>query len=289
MNEQSTTKLIFWDVQHGSAAYIRTPKKNIVVDLGSGSYGTQKAEFSPLLHLKYKWNVDRLDGVIITHPHRDHLDDIVNFGTLSPRVLARPKHLTDDEVLSGNRDADRDTIDKYLEINHRYNEPVSQEDNPFLAQNNGGLNIQKFTPTSCETSNLNNHSIVTVAEFASSKVVIPGDNEPSSWDELLQNTDFVSAIAGTDILVAPHHGRDSGFSDELFNYISPRLTIISDGRFCDTSATDRYAKKTQGWKVHKRGGRTEERKCVTTRNDGVIAVELGRSLNNTPYIKVTID
>ncbi len=260
-----------------------------MIDLGSGSYGTKKAEFSPLLHLKYEWNVDRLDGVIITHPHRDHLDDIVNFDTLSPRALLRPKHLKDDEIRSGNRDIDKDTVDKYLEINRRYSEAISQEANPFLAENNGGVDIQKFASTSCETSNLNNHSIVTVITFASSKVLIPGDNEPSSWDELFQNETFISAITGTDVLVAPHHGRDSGFSNELFNYISPRLTIISDGRFCDTSATDRYGKKTQGWKVHKRSGGAEDRKCVTTRNDGVISVELGRGSDNTRYIKITID
>jgi phosphoribosyl 1,2-cyclic phosphodiesterase len=60
-------------------------------------------QFSPLLHLEYSYGVQQLDGVVITHPHRDHIDDIGNFDALSPRVLLRPKHLTDAEVLGGNR------------------------------------------------------------------------------------------------------------------------------------------------------------------------------------------
>jgi beta-lactamase superfamily II metal-dependent hydrolase len=120
-------------------------------------------------------------------------------------------------------------------------------------------------------------------------MIIPGDNEPPSWDELLKRTDFLTAIKGTDILLAPHHGRDSGFSSALFKHINPRLTIISDGPFCDTSATSRYAQQTQGWTVQKRSGGSETRKCVTTRSDGVIEVQFGQNSNGKPYIQVTAD
>ncbi|MDQ0286290.1 competence protein ComEC [Desulfofundulus luciae] len=282
--------LVFWDVQHGSAAYIKTPNgKHIVVDLGTGSYSDDNLEFSPLLHLKNKWNVKQLDGVIITHPHRDHLDDILNFGELKPKVLVRPKHLNEDEIRAGNRKEDTTIIDKYLEVNSEYVHPVSPSENPFLDDNNGGVRFVRFIPSSCATSNLNNHSVVTIVSYAKSKIIIPGDNEPPSWNELLEQEEFLTAIKDTDILVAPHHGRDSGFSSALFEYINPRLTIISDGRFCDTSATDRYAKHTKGWTVYKRSGGKEERKCVTTRNDGVIVVKFGMNSNERPFIEVTID
>ena len=70
-------KIVIWDVQHGHGSYLSTPGgQDIVIDLGTGSYGDSNLEFSPLLHLKNKWKVERLDGVIISHPHRDHLDDI---------------------------------------------------------------------------------------------------------------------------------------------------------------------------------------------------------------------
>ena len=282
-------KIIVWDVQHGHATYIRTPNgKHIVIDLGIGSYERSSADFSPLLHLKKEWGVNQLDSVIITHPHRDHIDDIFNFDKLTPLTLSRPKHLSEQEIRAGNEKPDK-VIDKYLEISNRYSAPIDPGNNPSLEENNGGVQIQKFTPTSCGTSNLNNHSIVTVISYARSKMIIPGDNEPPSWDELLKRADFLTAIKGTDILLAPHHGRDSGFSSALFEHINPRLTIISDGPFCDTSATSRYAQQTQGWTVQKRSGGTETRKCVTTRNDGVIEVQFGQNSNGKSYIQVTIE
>ncbi len=285
-------KVVVWDVQHGNATYIQTPNnKHIVIDLGIGSYNYAKsaAVFSPLLHLRDKYGITQLDSVIITHPHTDHIDDILNFDTLVPKVLTRPKHLSEDDIRKGNQPTDKALIDTYLEISTRYHYPVAQSDNPLLPENNGGVIIQTFTPTSCGTSNLNNHSIVTVVSFANCKMLIPGDNEPPSWNELLKQDDFVRAIQDTDIFLAPHHGRESGYSPELFEHINPRLTIISDGRFCETSATSPYANQTRGWTVYRRSGGTQERKCVTTRNDGVIEVEFGKATNGNPYIKVTID
>lgn len=233
---------VFWDVQHGSATYIKTPSgRHIVIDLGTGSYGNNNLEFSPLLHLKHKWNVTKLDGVIITHPHRDHLDDIYNFESLSPQLLTRPKHLSEDDIKSGNPIGDNGKIEKYLEINARYKYPVIPSDDIFLEANNGGVKIQFFTPKLSATSNLNNHSIVTVILYENIKIIIPGDNEPPSWNELLEHDDFILAIKDADILVAPHHGRQSGFSSKLFEYINPKLTIISDGPSGNTSATDLYS------------------------------------------------
>lgn len=285
-----TLEIVFWDVQHGSATYIKTPNgTHIVQDLGTGSYGTNNKDFSPLLHLKNKWGIEQLDWVIITHPHKDHIDDIINFDKLSPCVLSRPKHLPKDEIMENVQEEDKYLFGKYFEIDQRYSSPVSPDSDPSLPNNNGGVKILIFTPKSSSTSNINNHSIVTVLSYANSKVILAGDNEPPSWKELLEKEDFKNAIKNADILLAPHHGRDSGFYSGLFEQFKPKLTIISDGRFCDTSATDRYSKISNGWPVHHRSGGKEERYCVSTRNDGVIVVKLGYNSNKTPFIEVTID
>ena len=82
------TRIVFWDVQHGNAANIATPAgRHFVIDLGTGKHGEDNPAFSPLRHLKNRWGVTRLDAVIVTHPHRDHIDDITNFDLMSPRFL----------------------------------------------------------------------------------------------------------------------------------------------------------------------------------------------------------
>lgn len=267
--------LVVWDVQHGSAAYVRTPGgMHIAIDLGVGSYGENDAVFSPLLYLKNELSVQSLDGVILTHPHTDHLDDIRNLARLAPRALRRSRHLTEAEVRNGNPKGDQEVVERYLAISSQYTTTMLDQDSPFTAANNGGVDFAPFFPTRCSRSNLNNHSLVHLVSYQGVKVLVPGDNEAPSWDELLRDREFVEAIRGTDVLLAPHHGRDSGFCKELFAYIKPRLTIISDGRFCDTSATDRYCAVTRGCKVHSRSRGIEDRKCVTTRRDGYIHVRV---------------
>jgi beta-lactamase superfamily II metal-dependent hydrolase len=283
-------QIVIWDVQHGSAAYIKTPNnKHIVQDLGIGAYKANLPSFSPLLHLKNKLGVDKLDEVIISHPHRDHLDDIVNFDDLNPTVLLRPKHLSEKEILDANRMEDRAIIEKYLEINERYNSPVAESEQPLLPENNGGVVFQWFIPKNCDRSNINNHSVVNIITYATSKIIIPGDNEPDSWEELLGSINFKNAIKNTDILVASHHGRKSGFCAEIFEYFTPKLVIISDGRFCDSSATSRYSDVASGWTVHSKQSGDINRKCVTTRSDGDITIKIGKNENNRPYLSVSID
>ena len=266
--------VIVWDVEHGSAAYVAPPGgQHIVIDLGTGSYGLSNQEFSPLKYLKDVIGVERLDAAIITHPHRDHLDDIFNLELLRPKVLLTPRHLKDSDIYAGNSEDGHHIIEKYIEVRDAYGGgPPAPEANPFLAANNEGVGIECFVPKSCGVSNLNNHSVVTVLSYGCAKMMIPGDNQPASWDELLGIPQFRQAITGTDVLVAPHHGRESGFSSALFEHINPYLTIISDDASGETSATNSYHQKSKGWKVKKHNGAIEERKCLTTRDDGMVHI-----------------
>lgn len=284
--------LTFWDVQHGNSTYIKTPNnRHIVVDLGTGDYSGSNIEFSPLHHLNYNFGINQLDYVIITHPHLDHIDDILNFDLMNPKIFHRPKHLTNSEVMEGVQEKDRKKFEKYCEINNRYSSPITTDsiDNTSKPENWGGLTMQSFSPTNCNHNNFNNHSIVFVIEFASTKIVIPGDNEKCSYNELLKRPSFMSAIKNADILLAPHHGRESGFNIDFVNQVNPKLTIVSDGRFCETSANTRYSAKSSGWIVHKKSGESKTRKCLTTNSDGEILVSFGYNNENKPYLSITIE
>ena len=285
-----STRVVFWNVQHGHATYIRSPNgKNIVVDLGTGSVGSNQPDFSPLLHLKNSWGVRALHQLIITHPHRDHIDDILRIDSLRPTVFTRPKHLTPEEILAGVQRQARPKFDKYIELDQRYiGDPAGSPDDPTDMSKYGGLEMHSFVPKRCPRSNLNNHSVVSSFGFEGIKVVIPGDNEAPSFQELYESQHFQAIMRDADILLAPHHGRASGFDAEFVNLVNPRLTVISDGPFGDTSATSRYSQTSRGWQVQRRSGLSEFRKCVTTRRDGVIVAEFGFDGMN-PFLSVTID
>lgn len=288
MNKQ--VEMVFWDVQHGLATYIKSPNnRHIVIDLGTGDYSGKNLEFSPLKHLKYKYGINRLDYVIITHPHLDHIDDILNFDLLNPKVLCRPQHLTNEEVMKGVREQDKAKFKKYCDINDYYTTGVEGgPDDPVNIDNYGSMKFQIFLTYSCPHDNFNNHSIITVIEFANMKVVIPGDNEKCSYDELLHRESFKLAIKDADILLAPHHGRVSGYNNDFINLVNPRLTVVSDGRFMDTSANGRYSQKSRGWTVHKNNGTSNERKCLSTNTDGEVFINFGYDNNNSRFLSVQI-
>ena len=217
---------------------------------------------------------------------------LVNFDAMAPTTLWTPRHLTENDIRSGNPKPSQETetkIRKYLEITGRYTGSLTPQDDVARPENNGGVSVKTFIPSQASTGNLNNHSVVTVLEYSGVKILIPGDNEPPSWDELLNRRDFVTAIAGTHVLVASHHGRESGFHSPLFDHFHPLITLISDGRVVDTSATARYTNVTQGRPVSRRNRTTQDRKCVTTRNDGHIEVAVDVNSAGQGTLGVTID
>ena len=255
-----------WDVQLGLAIHVKAPNgKYIVIDLGTGTYNT-----SPLR--KRMW--DNIAYMVITHPHLDHISDILNFDINAPKILCRPPLLTNEEVMEGVRQCDRAKFEKYCQINDRYNSPVKYDDENYTGNPNnyGGLEIQTFSTSECDHDNFNNFSIITIFKISGIKVVVCGDNEKDSFDVLMRRSDFKDAVRNADVLVAPHHGRESAYHSEFVSLVHPRVTIISDTTKSDASAVDKYSNMSRGWKV-----RGDERKCLTTRNDGNITITFGES------------
>ena len=268
-------KIIIWDVQHGNAIYMKTPNgTHICFDIGSGSFGSGQT-FSPLAYLKREWNVKKLDYLVISHPHADHISDIQTLFNkeMKPRVLARPKDLSEDFIRESNQNKFTEIIDLYLRLDEDYSSDVPWENNPRNPIKNGGVYIRNFSQRKAGMDNINNYSFVSVISFGDQKIIIPGDIETVGWNALLEKEEFLKAIENTTILIASHHGRESGFSKNIFEYFRPDITIISDGKYNDTSATERYNYYSKGAKVKSRSSEEEKTRYVlTTRNDYAIYI-----------------
>lgn len=261
-----------WDVQLGLAIHVKAPNgKYIVIDLGTGTY--ESGNSAPILKRRF----DNIAYMILTHPHLDHISDILNFDINQPKILLRPKSLTNAEVMYGVRYCDRDRFEKYCEINDRYNSPVNIDDENYTGNpyNYGGLNIQTFSTSDCDHSNFNNFSIITVFTLSGIKVVVCGDNEKESLDILMKRSDFKDAVRDANVLVAPHHGRESAYHSDFVSLVNPKVTIISDTNKSDASASGKYTNMSRGLIVEGKW-----RKCLTTRNDGNITVVFGSSINS---------
>lgn len=121
----------------------------------------------------------------------------------------------------------------------------------------------------------NNLSFSTFIKYANFKMLFPGDLEKPGWAALLQRADFRAELSDTEILMASHHGRESGYCEDIFKYFTPSCVVISDKP---------KVHKTQEMvpdyrKVVRQGGvrvRTtmKDRHVLTTRRDGWIVIDV---------------
>lgn len=267
-----------WDVEHGHGVYINTPTgKHIVIDLGTGSYSDGDT-FSPLLHLKNNYGVNKIDYLILTHPHMDHIDDIVNLDEVRPKSVSFPKFSQEKkkELQKNCREQDKEKVKKFIEYHDSYTSPVASHESTCNSAVSGVEAIQVFR-SSKEQSNINDVSCVTVIQHLGYKIVIPGDNEKSSWEELLAKPEFREAIKDVDVYLASHHGRESGYHKEVIDILNPKLVIISDSKKHSTT-TEEYTRKARGlkvWSLDKKGEyQSEDRKTLSTHNDGRINIRI---------------
>lgn len=280
-------EIFFHKVGAGHAVHAFLPDgKLVVVDLGCSP------DNSPLTWLK-KSGRTTIDLLVITHPHGDHIDEIVlldQFG-FTVRHLLRPGYLTEKEVRDANQQEYQRHVDRYLEMNARFNGTVAPGNEIIDAPaNNGGATVKKFFSSSCGRSEINNHSGVIAFNYATSTVVVPGDNESPSWRTLLDVPEFVTVLKSANVFLASHHGRESGYCADVFaDDRKPSLVIVSDGRVRDTDATPLYSQQARGWKVHARDGtESRDKNVVTTRSNGMVHVKLGYE-GEKPYRMVTVD
>ena len=218
--------------------------------------------------------------MIITHPHLDHIDDILYFDYNSPSVLWRATSIRNEEVMEGVRECDKPKFKKYCEVNDRFNRVVSKDEDPVTGTPFDGMTVDTYSTTVCDKSNYNNFSPITIVRLGGIKIVICGDNESASFERLMNQLGFQNDISEADILVAAHHGRETGYYKDFVDKVNPRLTIISDSSKSSTTAQTKYTNASRGWDVHNlKSGKDETRYCLTTRSDGNIKVVFGESIN----------
>jgi beta-lactamase superfamily II metal-dependent hydrolase len=111
-------------------------------------------------------------------------------------------------------------------------------------------------------------------------IIFPGDLEAAGWRALLQNKSFISQLSRVNIFVTSHHGRETGYCPEVFNYCAPHIFIISDREIVHETQKQLYARHASGvlW-----NGGPERRYVLTTRSDGLIS--LSKTLGQPYYIR----
>jgi beta-lactamase superfamily II metal-dependent hydrolase len=131
-----------------------------------------------------------------------------------------------------------------------------------------GLELQTYHNSYPDFEDTNNLSLVLFLHYPGLSIVFPGDLEKAGWRKLLAKRDFKEHLARVNIFVASHHGRESGYTPEVFDVCTPDVVIISDEAM-------QYETQEHNYGEHARGIRwnnSEIRKVLTTRKDGMLTI-----------------
>ena len=121
--------------------------------------------------------------------------------------------------------------------------------------------------------NTNHLSQMVFIDFGSSKICVAGDLEKPAWEKILKRQEVRDHLSKVNVLIAPHHGRENGYHEAIFQYCSPEVIVISDKDIMhDTQngMAQRYSKHVRGAGI---GFNGSWRKVLTTRSDGHILIE----------------
>lgn len=253
------------NVEHGFCAYaVGNDGEVLLFDCGHGS------TIRPSIYL-HGLGVTRIRRFFVTNYDEDHISDLVAIRrNFTIEILTRNTSLTSAQIRSLKTPPISPAMKELLDMIDSYTAPVSAD-----RLEPAGLKVWVFYNNYPKFTDTNNLSLLIFLQVGDILFALGGDLERAGWLELLRNTQVQELLRRVDMFVASHHGRESGYCPEVFNYCMPRLVVISDGPIQhDTqSMASTYVKHASGEWVRTPSG-SEWRKVVSTRRDCNIRWEI---------------
>jgi len=250
-----------FDVEHGSCALVTADNgARLLFDCGHNS----TTDWRPSTSLPAR-GIHTVDALVVSNYDEDHVSDFPNV----MRTLYVPTLVRNPSV--GPRDI------HFLKSEHGVGDGIGtlahMAGNHYVAPlaqplDLGGIQISYFWNIYPSFDDENNLSLITILRYYDFGIIFPGDMLQAGWRQLLARRDLQAALAGVNVFVASHHGRDSGYCPDVFNFCSPELVVFSDKAILhDTQKTaGLYRQQTRGVRFFD----GETRHVLTTRNNGYI-------------------
>lgn len=209
--EDSNLQVHVIDVGQGESILIQAPEANVLIDSG------ERGQEETVLSFLRQQQVERLDIVLITHPHSDHMGAM---STIIERMDVGRIVMSDlpDAMIPTTRvftDLLESIAAKNLSIT-----PAVPGDVYDLGED---ITLTVLSPVSQRYDNLNDFSVVTRLEDENISFLFTGDLELRGEKDLLD----AYRLRPVTILNVGHHGSSTSTGEDFLTAIRPQIALIS--------------------------------------------------------------
>lgn len=199
------------DVGQGDAILVQAPSgENMLID------GGERSASGDLIKYLRAQGVRKLNVVVATHPHTDHI------GGLSAVLETFPVALVCDPGKAGTSN----TYSNFLDLVDKKNIPfyLARRGNRLHFAN--GITVDILNPTNdVGKESMNNASVVLRMTFGKISFLFTGDLEDDMEKKMIKAGVNLQA----EVLKVGHHGSDSSTSTLFLGRIAPKIALISVG------------------------------------------------------------
>ena len=197
----------FIDVGEGDSTFIEFPDgKTMLVDAGEQTEGEKVLEYIK------NCKSDRVDFLVGTHPHSDHiggLETVVRNLEIGSVYMPKVSHNTK-------------TFENLILAIREKGMKIKTAKAGTVIYSNNGVEVSILSPIKEHYDNLNNYSVILKITYNNKTFLLTGDAE-----NVVLNQESVGVDA--DVLKVSHHGSTTSDSRIFLKRVSPEYAVISVG------------------------------------------------------------